>query len=797
MKTIGKLAAGIFVFLAAGTASAQSQSIEQVLDSVYMSGHTSVAELPFGDPTQRAPLPEYIDRGISGSNLRGCTLTAIDGLLCLDIRSNGKFIRRWPSPAKVVDTPPAAPYVPGYDILNCNDVPQLNTRKDDTCTTFTVDLSGTIWLGGKDKGKTYSLVEANELPDAESCPAGYDSLPVLTANGHHYCSRIISSGRPLLVDIDSVDGDLATKFTLFGSGPMPGLLTLEERKTATFTQLDGTTTEIASGKRDWGLNGPELLQSISLLQLPGATAGAARNYVLVTTTLGRVLAIDTAGGGAGFQVFDIPGSRESATLAAGPCNAEEAAYSVRSSAETGLVYVTDSQYCEVAALQPVVDAAGKLVSLDNAIEAGHNLTLSTRISASEYIAPDYITVSPGVSIDLNDCADSSSPCTLVGGDTGTPIASLSGVRLLDTTKSGLTLFQVENIPDCRYIPDTCLTTLGIPDNGAGAVETLIAAGVIVPLTPFDPAARLNPAAQRLNLTRLLPPEITELFDEALPDLLLSRQYRGQKSNGFTFGAFFGRTEDGVVFRDTFAGEFDVAALAGSSLGCSANLGSLDWDVIATVSERYVSASAPVATSDPQHVTTIINNGCGSSRSIDNRWSLKPYNLEMTPCTYNPDSSDNWSGDGRCVAGDPDGEIADDAVFGKLLLTLVDEFGATLNELACTDSYNENGGVAPLGASACSTLQADVANTKDKLDKCWDATQQPKQSSGNQNCQAFDVQLAATQSDVAGLMPVGPDVANRVGELKARITTIRHVYDTRFVPSLPADGFAEPEPELAP
>jgi len=795
MKTTRMLAAGTIAVLIAGGVSAQS--IEQVLDSVYMSGHNKAAELPFGDPTQRAPLPEYIDRGIGGTNLRGCTLTAIDGLYCLDIRSNGKFVRRWPSPARVEQAPPMDPYVPGYDILNCDDVPQLNSRKDDTCTAFTVDLSGTIWLGGKDKGKTYSLVEAIELPDAAACPAGYDSLPVITANGNHYCSRVVSSGRPLLADIDPVDGDLATKFTLFGAGPMAGLLTLEERKTATFTQLDGTTTEIASGKRGWGLNGPEQLQSIALLQLPDSMAQTARNYVLVTTTEGRVLAFDTSGGGSGFEVFDTPGQRRSATLAAGPCNGDEAAYSVRSSAQTGLVYVTDSQYCEVAALRPVVDSAGKLVSLTNAIEGGDDLTLSTRISATEYIAPDYVTVSPGVSIDLNDCADSSSPCKLVVGDTGSPIATLSGVRLLDTTKSGLSLFQIENMPDCRYIPDVCLTTLGIPDNGSGPVESLIAAGVIVPLSPFDPVARLNPAAQRLNLTKLLPVEITDLFNDPLPDLLLSRQYRGQKSTGFTFGAFFGRTEAGVVFRDTFAGEFNIDALAGTSLGCSANLGSLDWDVIATVSERYVSASTPVATSDPQHVTTIINNGCGSTRSIDDRWSLKPYNLEMTPCTYNPDSSDNWSGDGRCVAGDPDGEIADDAVFGKLLLTLVDEFGATLSELACTDSYNENGGVAPLGASACSTLQADLSNTKDKLDKCWDATQQPKQSSGNQNCQAFDVQLAATESDVAGLTPVGPDVANRVGELKARIATIRHVYDTRFMPSLPADGFAEPEPELAP
>ena len=129
----------------------------------------------------------------------------------------------------------------------------------------------------------------------------------------------------------------------------------------------------------------------------------------------------------------------------------------------------------------------------------------------------------------------------------------------------------------------------------------------------------------------------------------------------------------------------------------------------------------------------------------------------------------------------------------MLLVLLDEFGATLEQLACADSYNENGGVAPLSASSCGAVRADYLNTLDKFEKCWDATQQPKQSSGNQTCQAFNVQLASLESTVSGLTSVGPDVANRAGELKARVITIRHVYDTRFTPSLPPDGFVEPQP----
>ena len=629
----------VAIALIASTITVRAQTVQQVLDSVYINGATRAAEMPFADTTQRSPLPEYIDRGIGGTSLRGCTLTAIHGLYCLDVRSDGKFIVNWPNPAKIVSSSSVPPHVPSYDIINCNDIPGLDSRKDETCTTFTVDLGGSIWLGGKDKGKTYSLVEAVEIPVADSCPGGYDALPVLSSNGKRYCSRMVSSGRPLLVDIYPIDGDVAEKFTLFGSGPLSGNLTLEERKTATLTLLDGTTTEIASGKRGWGLIGSELLQGITLLQNPGDTAADTRNYVLVTTTLGRVLAYDTAGGHPAFPVFDIPAHRQAAT----PCSADAPAFSVRTSAKTGFVYAGDSQYCEVSALEPAYDTNGDLSGLVNAVEGSQNLTLSTR-SAGDYIAPTNITVSPGVSIDLNDCADPNMPCTLVVNESGTPIATLSNVQLYDTNISGMTLFQIENIPDCRYVPGDCLVELGIPDNGSGAVETLISAGVIVPLKPLDPVTRLNPAAQRLNLTKLLPAEVTELFDEPLPDMLLSRMYRGQKINNFRFGGFFGRTEDGVVFRDVFYGEFDISELAGSSLGCAENLGSLDWDVLTTVSERYASASDSNASTDPQHLTTIINSGCGTSRTAGSRWSLKPYNLEMTPCTYNPDPTDNWAGD---------------------------------------------------------------------------------------------------------------------------------------------------------
>jgi len=813
MTTIN-IPTGVLLVLAVA-ASAQAQTVNQLLDSVFMNGSGNAAEMPFTDPLQRDP--DFIDLGISGSDFRACKLTAIDGLFCLD----GKIVRNWPNPSITVDVG-GQPVVPSFDVVNCEDPALgLDARKADTCTGLTVDLGGNIWLAGKNKGKTHSLIQLvasipPEFPAIEpSCPDPMGtarSLGLLDTNDA-LCGFEVATGRPLLVDIDPVDGDLAKNFSLPGhAAPLKAILGLEERKTAVAFLESGEVEEIASGKQDWVLIRSEQLLSITLLQLVDEDGVVPpQNIVLVTTTLGRVLAYDVLGGGPAVPVFDIPGMRESGTLAAGPCNSDDPVYSIRASSKTNLVYVTDSQYCEVVALQATVDGDGIFTGLMNATEGepAQNLTLSTRTLT----APTGITVSPGVSIDLNDCADPATPCPLVVNAAGIAIAELSGVQLFNDAISGLSLFQIEGVPDCRYVPRACLGPLGLTDPGgstADIVQLLIDENVIVPLLP-DSGDELDPAAQRLNVTPLLPAEITDLFPEGLPPLLLSRYVRGQKisgeipgddDSGYRFGGFFGITQDGVIFRDTFEGVFDIGELAGESLGCADNLGTLLWDVIGTVSERYVSASDAYAATDPQYVTTIINNGCSSTKTIDDRWSLKPYNLEPTPCTFNPDAMGNWDSDGLCVLPDstlippqPREEIADDAVYGKMLLILFDELSRTLDQLACADVYAENGGAAPLTVNDCATLQASIFNTVDKFNKCWDATQQPKQSSGNQTCQAFDSQLIGLQNELSGIMPVDPDVANRVGELKARAATIRHVFETRFGPSLPADGFVEPEPGL--
>jgi len=783
-----------------GVANAQT-TVNQLLDSTFMHGQDVAAEMAFNDATQRDPDPEYTYLGITGTNLSACKLTAIDGLFCLD----GKTVRNWPSPTQQVDVGGTL-VVPSFDVVDCEDpVLGLDRKKANTCTGLTVDLEGNIWLAGKSKGKTHSLIKL--VPANPTCPseppfAGAIELGVLESNVG-LCAYEVATGRPLLVDLAPIDGELADEFALPGhAAPLVATLGLEQRKTAVAFLASGEIIEIASGK-GWGLKGREQLLGITMLQLVDeAGVNPTQNIIFVVTTSGRVLAWDATSGAKVGAPFDIEAHRETATVEAGPCNSDDPVYSIRASNKTSTVYVTDSEYCEVIALEATKNGDDEFTGLANVKEDGPNLTLSTRGLTS----PTGITVAPGISVDLNDCTDPDpdNACPLVTNEGGVAIAKLSGVQLFDYSVSGLSLFQVVGIPDCRYVPRACLEPLGRTvqpgTSTADVVELLMSeeVGVIVPLLPGT-ADALNPAAQRLNVTPLLPDEITDLYPDLLPPMLVARYVRGQQISDFHFGAFFGVTQDGVIFRDTFESEYDVFELADAEYGCDNNPDSLLWDVIGTVSERHGSASDTYPNGQVQHLMSIVNSDCGSSRGRDRGFSLKPYNLEPTPCTFNPDTPVIWSSDGSCALPDPTTtpeetlrtETVDDAVNAKMLLILADEYSRTLDQLACLDSYGENGGTPPLTPDNCATLQGQVFNMVDKLHKCWDATMQPKQSSGDQNCQAFDSQLTSLQNTLEGISPVDPDVANRVGELKARAMTMRHVFETRFVPSLPDEGFDEP------
>jgi hypothetical protein len=726
------VALALLCSIGASETLAQAQATRQTLDRVAAFNATSVLEMAF-DVADRTK--DFTNVGVAGTKFSACKLTAIDGLYCLD----GKIVRNWPN----VDAPGAS-----VDILNCEDpVLGLDRRKPDTCTGMTVDLSGAIWLAGK-KANTHSLIKV--IARGSGCPDS--SWQVLS--GSLYCAKEYYAGRPLLVDIDPIDGDVAAAFKACPScAPQSGILGLEERKTAVFfpDPLASQPVVIASGKT-WGLSGNEQLLSVALLQVPdGSSVG---NYVLATTTNGRILAKNTASTASAFPVFNIPTERlQPAALPATQCTSATQHYGIRTSSKSGTVYVTDRDYCQVLALLPA-SPTGPLTSLINASDGLQDLTLSTSDASGTY-PPDGPSVAPGISIDLNDCA---SNCTLLTNSNGVTASSLLGVSLAAGSKSGLTLFQIKGIPDCRYAGQP-----GFP-SGLATLCASSTPGVIV----GPPGI---PAAQRLNVTPLLPREITTLYDASgvppngLPPLLISRQHRGQQRNNYVFEAFFAVTEAGVQFKDTFTAEFDVPVLEDvpASLGCLPVPGSLlSWDVMTNVSEKYPTVGG-------QYVDKMTNIGCRNpTETSEERMSLLPYNLEISPDTYGPTILSPTT---------PVLTVGNDAVFARLVQSMYADLGEVLAVHAC-----------PLfSTSLCTSLQNTHANGKLKLDKCIAAAFQPKQSAGDENCQSFVSQLTNFRAALPATTPAA-DVANRVGELKVRVDVIRQVFDTRFLPSIPANGF---------
>ena len=702
----------------AAIAHAEVTVDNDTLDSTFVFGQGNAAEIVFGD------VPPYINLGIEGSDLRTCTLTALDGLYCLD----SKMVRNWPDPRTHSES---------FPVVDCEDTKLgLDRKKPNTCTAMTVGDRKNMFLAGKNKGKTHSLIELVDNSPPECSPSAFQGATLLGAldSNNDLCAYEIASGRPLILDM-----------TTFGDA----VLALEGGKTVVAFQSDGEVVEIASGKSDWGLIGPEKLLRISLLQL----ADSSQEFTLVTTTRGRVLAWDMAGVGPAIPVFNFADNREDSAQV---CDSADPVYGISVSGTTNLVYVSDSEYCEVIALEETIDADGLLHATGDYDDA-------TALTDG-FVVPTGVTVAPGNVVDLSDCDEA---CT-IDTEEGAVTAKLEGVQLSEDSASGLMIFRVTGIPDCRYFPDhdACVSSAVVPLPGGNADD---------------------PATQRLNITELLPDAIKEQFPNELPPLLLAHYVRGQKDNGFIIEGFFGIAQDGVVFRDTFDGVIAVELLADTHLGCDDNEDALLWDVLGTVSERHVSASDTHPAGAAQHVSTVTNiNGCGSSRTRGGTWSFKPYNLEPTPCTFNPYPNGVWSGDGKCELPDSEGvrvELADDAVNAKMLLILADEYYRTVNQLACEDAYDENGGSPPLATGDCLAVYEQVVNMIDKLHKCWDATQIPKQSSGDQNCQAFDSQLENLEFLLNGITPQEPDVANRVGELKARAATMRHVFEERFMPSL--------------
>jgi len=750
--------------------AAMAQSAQQVLDTVVAYGATKVYEIDLDAATDVA-LDAPVD-----SSLRACKLTANRGLFCIDAAKN---VVNWKNPDS---------NEPGDILFNCTQVSEFDAKSSETCTAITLDPAGNLWLAGKNKGKTHSLVKI------EACLDG----PVIGPDGT-FCTTLWATGRPLLLDIEYISGEAAGAFT-YGDGKVvpqrylgEGILGLQERKTVVYFPAEddqgnpvppqpAAITEISSGKSGWGLVGNEQLQGVTLLQpttlfdydnldSQGAPAETAYDddHVLVVTSTGRIISMNTA-----TLLPEVIGQQST-------CGSRSTQFGIRASAKTGRVYTTSRSCANFTSYTPKVSTIGTVTSL----------SLEREQDAIDYDAaeepvvveltptpPEGPTLAPGIGVDLNgDDCKSPGGCPITAG------ATLFIGDSLSSEESGLIVFQVKNIPDCRWInPDACPET-GVIVNLDGSAGSFDGSNEVASL-------------QYLNVTPLLPSEITDLFtgDDVLPPLLISPQYRGQDGR---FEAFFYLPQDNVRFSGTFEAEYDVAQLAGSFLGCknpdtpdgsypSGTLVSdlLLWDVATRVSEDFASVGGP---GSDDHVDTMINTGCNSIVTKKPGFSLVPYKFEITPHTlFKIDEADpgTW-----VVVED------NDAVFARLLKKLYIDLGDTLDDRACVnyeathdDDPNNNEDNAPLSLEACTVLQSAYADSTPKLERCLDAMYQPKTSAGAQNCQSFWSQFKQFTDVLDYAVPNGPDPANRVGELQGRVAVLKHLYETRVAPSVPVGGF---------
>jgi hypothetical protein len=276
-------------------------------------------------------------------------------------------------------------------------------------------------------------------------------------------------------------------------------------------------------------------------------------------------------------------------------------------------------------------------------------------------------------------------------------------------------------------------------------------------------------------------------------MLISPRYEAQPLNGYTFDALFGITEPSVVFRESFTAQFDVgdSNLTGASLGCGlsqklapayvdpAPLPFQEWDITSIVSERFGNVGGPTGTvvdnpatpniDETEHVDMLGNKDCFNPTKVSGtRWSLYSFNLRLAPV-------------------DPLGvTYAKPRLYlGNLIKSLYWDLLAAQQKLVCqsADAVGNTTTPAsqpPLSGSACSTLQSNWDGTKDKLFKCIDAAVDPKVSQLDQNCGAFDAQFPGYRTYAAGLVPTGPDPANRVGEITSRLDVIDHLFYDNFL-----------------
>jgi hypothetical protein len=466
----------IFALLISGNSSAQVAT--QLLDRLQAFDDAAVLDMKVDDPAERPPDFDVLINS-PGADFKACKLTVNKGIFCL----SGDLVVNWPSGTASGGS---------SMVVDCNDR-VLGLRN---CTGLTVDLSGNIWLAGQDRGKTFNVYKVIEVPHGELCPGGFSRLSIPLESDR--CASLWADDRPLVLDLVSVDGDLSAVFP-YGKS----VVAVQERRTviAIVDNENRDVEEILGGKSAWGLAGNEKLLSAAPVQVVNSSDDSIENFIVVTTTQGRILAALADGATSAAEVFDIGAKRALQVPPPAQCDFDDPHYGVRSSPKSGLIYVTDRQFCQVVGLEASYD--GSDLDLAYAQQDGSDLILSTNDGEAEALgtfAVEGPTLAPGEIVDFSLCGDT---CTLIQGEETGPIATVSNVGVVGDVTEGV-LFQIEGIPDCRLIPDDCVAIL---DNVSNRDE-LFTKGIIIDRQGLGPAV-FDSSAMWLNVTPLLPAEVTE------------------------------------------------------------------------------------------------------------------------------------------------------------------------------------------------------------------------------------------------------------------------------------------------
>ncbi len=440
-----------------------------------------------------------VDLNSVGSTALKACQNGRNGLTCLD----GQRVRNW----KVPKTLPATPATDAGRILfSCEDDALGLDVKNGACTSLTTDVKGSVWIAGRKSSTSHSLIQLTRKAGA-SCTATEGSplsgkiknVAYSGTDAADYCFIVRRSGRPLLLDISAFDAELAARYR------GPGILGVESRKTVVFFPSDGSpVVEVGAGKNDWSLNGGEQVLSAALLQrevaavLP-ATLSTVYTYGFITTSTGRVLwknmadpvtpakLIANVNSTVAAVTTDTATGVVSYPRGATACEAGSIAnfFEIRASDTTGRLFIGNRNYCKMFSATPSYSSGASIVTL-----IGNEV-----VPTATTFKPEGISVSPGIAVDLAKCGnalgcDYIKDGTGLGGDANTvAAASMLDVTLAPNSPTGLIVFQIKNIPDCRD-----LTVAEAPDCAAP--------GVLVP----------SAKGTYLNVTPMLPQQIKDLFD---------------------------------------------------------------------------------------------------------------------------------------------------------------------------------------------------------------------------------------------------------------------------------------------